>query len=235
MSPPASDPAQGSSPGGDASNGYEAVAGDFMSSRSGTIGVATVRRWARLLPPGGAVLDLGCGHGVPVSAALLDEGLAVHGVDASGALIAEFRARFPQAPAEQGDVETSPFFDRRFDGVIAWGLVFLLDEEAQGRLIRRVAGALEPGGRFLFTAPHQVCGWRDVLTSRESRSLGSDGYRRLLEAAGLVVEGEEADEGGNHYFLARRPEGATMQTREEGEGSIAGDPMGRHEARRGQR
>ena len=40
-----------------------------MAFRSGTIGVATVRHWATSLPKGAAVLDIGCGLGVPISEA----------------------------------------------------------------------------------------------------------------------------------------------------------------------
>jgi 2-polyprenyl-3-methyl-5-hydroxy-6-metoxy-1,4-benzoquinol methylase len=61
-----------STPPNDFSNGYEAVAAEFMGRRERLgIGVATVRRWARSLPPGATVLDLGCGHGAPLSSMAL--------------------------------------------------------------------------------------------------------------------------------------------------------------------
>ena len=136
------------------SNGYEAVAAEYMSRRvKRNVGVATVQRWTRSLPHGGAVVDLGCGHGLPLSMTLLDEGLAVHGIDASPSMVAAFRHRDPRAPVICEPAETSDFFGRTFDGALAWGLVFLLDEAAQRQLIRRVAQALKPGGRFLFTSP----------------------------------------------------------------------------------
>lgn len=52
----------------DDSNGYETVSEGFMSIGSGlSTGVTTVRDWAKLLPGGGSVLDVGCGHEMPVS------------------------------------------------------------------------------------------------------------------------------------------------------------------------
>lgn len=39
---------------------------------------------------------------MPISQTLVDEGIAVAGVDASATLISTFRARFPDAPAEHG-------------------------------------------------------------------------------------------------------------------------------------
>lgn len=194
----------------DQSNGYEAVAEEFMARRtSSRVGVATVREWAQSLPVGADVLDLGCGHGVPVSQALVDCGLTVYGVDASPSLIAAFRARFPAALAECSGVEDSEFFGRSFDGVVAWGLIFLLAPTAQSRLIDSVSAVLKPGGRFLFTSPEQACEWSDNLTRQRSVSLGADVYRQVLDAAGLVLVGEAEDEGENHYYFARMPDRAS--------------------------
>lgn len=190
----------------DLSNGYEAVASEFMRRRGGSsIGVEAVLRWARALAPGSAILDLGCGHGVPISMALLNEGFAIYGVDASPTLAAEFGRRFPAARIACEAVENSRFFDRTFDGIIAVGLVFLLPADLQRDIIRRVASALNPGGRFVFTSPAQVCTWTDVLTGRQSLSLGADEYGAVLESAGLTLAGEHVDEGQNHYYDACRP------------------------------
>lgn len=186
----------------DQSNGYETVSEDFMSirSRSG-IGIATVRNWSKSLPMGGSVLDMGCGHGVPISKTLIDEGFAVYGIDASPSMIAAFHARFPDIPVECSAIEDSRLFGRTFDGVIAWGLMFLLAPDVQAVLIHKIALALKPGGRFLFTAPHQACELLDNLTGRKSVSLGSDAYRRIVESEGLALVGETEDEGQNHYYF----------------------------------
>lgn len=184
----------------DQSNGYEAIASEFTARRQSHIGVATVRTWAQLLPRGASVLDLGCGHGVPISMVLIEDHFTVYGVDASPRLTAAFRDRFPQAHVACEAVEDSRFFDRTFEAVIAVGLMFLLSPEAQLRLIAKVADALEAGGRFLFTSPPQPCTWNDALTGRPSQSLGADAYKAALFNAGLTLVAEHVDEGGNHYY-----------------------------------
>jgi cyclopropane fatty-acyl-phospholipid synthase-like methyltransferase len=185
----------------DRSNGYEAVAAKLMARRGqSNIGVATVRSWAASLPAGTSILDLGCGHGVPISAALMDDGFTVYGIDASPTLAAAFRRRFSQAEVACEAVEDSSFFERTFDGIIAVGLMFLLPPEAQRRLICRVAPALNPGGRFLFTAPTQPATWTDMLTGRKSLSLGDQAYKAALLEAGLVLLDEYVDEGENQYY-----------------------------------
>lgn len=191
---------------GDPSAGYEAVAAEFIERRR-RLGASTVRMWARSLPRGAAVLDLGCGSGVPISETMIEEGLTVYGVDASPTLVAAFRQRFPQAPVACERVEVSQFFDRAFEGVVAVGLMFLLRAEAQRDLIGRAARALKPSGRFLFTSPAQACTWPDNLTGRPSVSLGADVYKAIAAGAGLMLVAQYTDEGENHYYDACRPPG----------------------------
>jgi ribosomal protein S18 acetylase RimI-like enzyme/ubiquinone/menaquinone biosynthesis C-methylase UbiE len=184
----------------DPTNGYEAAASRFIAARSVQIGVATVRTWGRTLPTGASILDVGCGHGVPIAQALVGDGFELYGVDASPTLAAAFRSRFPEAHVRCEPVESSRFFERTFDGVIAVGLLFLLGPETQADLIGRAAAALTPGGRLLFTSPSQPCRWTDALTGRESVSLGADTYKALCARAGVRILGEHEDEGENHYY-----------------------------------
>lgn len=184
----------------DRSNGYEGVSAAFISTRSMTIGVSRVRNWAKALPRGAAVIDLGCGPGLPITDVLVAEGLRAYGVDAAPSLVQAFRRNLPNTPIACEAIQESKFFDRTFDGVLAWGLMFLLSPEDQRGLIRRVADILVPGGRFLFTAPAEIGFGSDVMTGLDSRSLGAEEYRRCLSAVGLSVAGEYEDEGRNHYF-----------------------------------
>lgn len=187
----------------DRANGYELAAQEFMLRRTDSpIGAANVRSWAESLPRDAAVLDLGCGHGVPISQALIQAGCSLRGVDASPTLVSAFRSRFPDAEVECARVEDSQFLESTFDGVVAWGLMFLLEPETQKLLLRKISGALERGGRLLFTAPEQECEWVDVLTKRRSVSLGAEAYSRILDEAGMVLMEQFQDEGGNHYYLA---------------------------------
>jgi len=188
----------------DPSNGYEGVAAEFLAGRgrapSTAIGARAVRDWARTLPRGATVIDLGCGSGLPITKVLLGEGLNVYAIDAAPALVEAFRHNLPEIPVACESVEDSLFFNRMFDGILAWGLIFLLLPEAQRSLIRRLADILVPGGRLLFTSPVEEVVWNDAMTGLESRSLGAAEYRRLLSAVDISVRSEYEDEGQNHYF-----------------------------------
>jgi cyclopropane fatty-acyl-phospholipid synthase-like methyltransferase len=189
------------------SNGYEQIAPRYIEHRGSDpaeTGAKEVAEWGQTLAAGATVLDLGCGTGVPISLALLNCGLNVYGVDASPSMVKAFRERFPSVPVQSAAVEDSDFFGRTFDGVVAWGLMFLLDAETQQRLIAKVAAALVVGGKFVFTAPWQIVEWDDLMTKQQSVSLGRDAYAEALTAAGLTLTGNRTDEGENYYYFAEK-------------------------------
>lgn len=94
---------------------------------------------------------------------------------------------------------------RSSHGIVAWGLMFLLPPDVQMTLIGKVARALTPGGKFLFTFPHEAATWSDSRSGRTSISLGAERYQQILRAEGLVVVGETVDEGENYYYFASKP------------------------------
>jgi SAM-dependent methyltransferase len=186
----------------DKSHGYDARAEEFAGRRHSAIGVREVETWARRLPSNAAVLDLGCGVGEPIGVTLQRAGCDLYGIDASPKMIAAFTRRLPDAHAACEAAEDSTFFNRTFDGVVAWGLLFLLPVETQALVIGRAARALKPQGSLIFTAPAHRCEWNDNLTGLRSVSLGAEEYRRLLEESGLTMSEELEDDGDNHYYIA---------------------------------
>lgn len=188
----------------DQSLGWESVAQEFQVVRS-DVGASLVRTWARKsVPPRGSILDIGCGSGLPITRALVEEGFTVAGIDPSLTLITAFHANFPDAQSACETVEESAFFGETFDAAVAVGLIFLLTEQHQKRAISRIATALPEGGRLLFSAPVERCEWQDTLTGRTSRSLGGEAYEQILLGAGLELVGTLTDEGGNHYYDAKK-------------------------------
>lgn len=189
----------------DSSIAYEMHAQEFLRGRDGSmIGSQVVDRWARTLANGSEVIELGCGGGYPITRVLYAAGLKLWAIDSSPTLVAEFKERFPSVPVQCEKVQGSEFFGRSYDAVVAVGLLFLLPEEEQILLMGRVAKILEPGGRFLFTAPIETGNWIDLNTGIECQSLGRARYEVGLNAAGFRVAATFIDKGGNNYYDAER-------------------------------
>lgn len=187
----------------DHSNGYDAIADEFMAARSSS-SIELISDWAGRFRKGSRILDVGAGHGIPVTRALVEAGLDVFAIEASPRLMAALRRNLPGIQTACEPAQTSTFFDQSFDGVVAIGLVFLMDEAAQGELLGRMAKALKPGGRLLFSAPHQTGTWSDLLTGLPSLSLGRQAYLAHLSAQGLTLIAEHTDSGGSNHYEAVR-------------------------------
>jgi hypothetical protein len=82
--------------------------------------------------------------------------------------------------------------------VLPWELLFLLNPVAQALVIEKVAGALNPGGRFLFTALKESLEWLDAMTGRQSQSLGAQTY-------GAITARCRSDLGGRSAGRKREP------------------------------
>lgn len=107
--------------------------------------------------PGMAVLDLCCGHG-NASAALIETGATVTGLDFSPAMLARARERVPQATFVEGDAADLPFEDGRFDAVVCnIGFGHLPDADAVlteiARVVRRGGIAAMPSWREPEVSP----------------------------------------------------------------------------------
>lgn len=100
-----------------------------------------VQRFARLVRPGGSVLDLACGHGRHVQW-LAGQGFAVTGVDRDAGALAAVEG---QAELLVADVENGPWPlpGRRFDAVVVTNYLWR-------PLWPRLLEAVAPGGILLY-------------------------------------------------------------------------------------
>lgn len=142
----------------DGSNGYEAVADIYIAGRGtrsrvgDSVGAAVVRAWADAFPSGASArsrFGSGCTEYTDPPRGR-SQGVRHRRLTDDGRSIPQ---TVSGVPIERSTVEGSAFFNRTFDGVLAWGLLFLLDPAAQALVIEKVARALESQARFLFTRP----------------------------------------------------------------------------------
>jgi SAM-dependent methyltransferase len=145
-------------------------------------------RFTALMPPGGHVLDLGCGGGEPIARHLMAEGFRVTGVDVAHSMLALVRARFPEGDWRHGDMRTLDL-PERFDGILGWNSFFHLTAAAQRPTLRRIARHLGPGGALMVTVGPSASEAIGQVGEEPiyHASLAPDDYRTTLAELGLDV------------------------------------------------
>jgi ubiquinone/menaquinone biosynthesis C-methylase UbiE len=198
--------------------GYDAMASHYLSWGARIEGDPRGRfleEFARRLPDGARVLDLGCGAGVS-STRFLAERFEVLGVDISAVQLQLARRNVPRATFIQGDISELSFADASFAGVTALYSISHVPREEHADLFRDIAGWLEPGGLFLATlGAGETADWSGEWLGVPMffSSHDADTNRALLRAAGFellrdgVVEMREPEGTVSFlWILARKPE-----------------------------
>jgi SAM-dependent methyltransferase len=200
------------------SQGYDRI-GDTYVEWTAQSATDARQRYTKLLleslPEGVAVLDLGCGAGLPTTRALAER-FQVTGVDISPGQIERAQRNVPGATFLRADMSALDFPPGSFDGVAAFYSIIHVPRQEHADLLRKIATWLRPGG--LFVAAMGVGSTEDGY---EPDWLGAPMYwshfdsttnRRLVEEAGLeIVSAREEieDEDGMpvrfYWVVARRP------------------------------
>jgi ubiquinone/menaquinone biosynthesis C-methylase UbiE len=131
--------------------GYDRMARRYAAWASGIDDQARRRMTAELvgrLREGAAVLDLGCGSGVPSTAALAQR-FIVTGVDISASQIALAQRQVPGATFLISDMTRVELPPSSFEAVTAFYSITHVPREEHAALFRNVSRWLKPGGHFL--------------------------------------------------------------------------------------
>ena len=166
-------------------------------------------RFCALIPPGGTILDLGCGTGEPIARNFSERGYAVTGIDSSPRMVELFQARLPSQQARVADMRTLAL-EQRFYGVLAWDSFFHLNHQDQRQMFTTFRAHVAPHGALMFTSG-TTHGEAIGLLEGEPlyhASLDAAEYRQLLADAGftvVTVAFKDHDCGGRTVWLAQRP------------------------------
>ena len=194
--------------------GYDALSYRYRGDAEEPAPYATwLAQLRERLPVGGAVLDLGCGCGVPLARDLAASGYSVTGVDLSAVQVERARRLIPAATFVQADATQVSFPPSSFDAVVSLYALIHLPLDQQPALLGRIGHWLRPGGWLLATTGQHA--W----TGTEDNWLGGDvpmwwshadaaTYRAWIEQAGLSIVAQEAipeGDGVHALFWARRP------------------------------
>lgn len=188
---------------------YERHARAFDRDRSrGLFEKGWLDRFRAPIPPGGSILDLGCGMGEPIARSLIEAGYALTGVDSSPSMIALCAERFPAQAWHVADMRGLALA-RHFDGIVAWDSFFHLTYDDQRRMFPIFTAHAAPKAALLFTSGPAHGESMGVYQGEKlyHASLDPAEYRSLLAQNGFAVEVHIVEDpkcGGHTVWLARR-------------------------------
>ncbi|MDT7839875.1 class I SAM-dependent methyltransferase [Streptomyces justiciae] len=170
---------------------FDALGADYEKAFAHAPAHLAALEWlAERLPPAARVLDVGSGTGRPTAAALVAAGHSVLGVDVSPVMVELAGRQVPEAEFRHADIRELPLEAGSFDGVCVFFSLLQMSRAEQSALLRRLAGALRPGGHLvLATVAADVEDVEVVFIGRPVRatSFAQEGVVAMVEEAGLTV------------------------------------------------
>jgi ubiquinone/menaquinone biosynthesis C-methylase UbiE len=102
------------------------------------------------LEEGSAILDVGCGSGVPVTLRLSSR-FCLTGVDISDRMIELAKAKVPNAEFIRANILEVDFAESSFDAIISFYALFHIPRNEQPNLFRQFYKWIKPGGLIFAT------------------------------------------------------------------------------------
>ena len=131
--------------------GYDKIGNQYDEYRTHFSDEAELEEFMSLVKPGGHVLDVGCGPGIPVTRALVDSGFQVTGIDISQKMLDLAKHNVPEATFELGEMSALEFDDDSIDGIVSAYAVFHVPRTKHFSLFLDFHRILRKGGALLFS------------------------------------------------------------------------------------
>ena len=194
--------------------GYDKIGEQYDNYRGPFSDKVELDEFMNLVKPGGHVLEVGCGSGVPIARALVDNGFQVTGIDISQTMIDLAKKRVPEAIFEVGDMTALEFADESFNGIISTYAVFHVPRTKHYALFLDFRRMLKKGGALLFSIGSRELGsiggvwdWEEFQSIPMYWSYhGPKKSVELLKSAGFEIifaRNVETGEETHHWILAK--------------------------------
>ena len=129
--------------------GYDKCAEKYMKARISEK-EESLELLIERLKNGSAVLDIGCGSGIPV-AKQLSKNYKVVGIDISQSQIELAKENVKNAKFYCDDIMKTDLENESFDGVVSYYAIFHIPKEEHKLLFNKIYNILKPGGYLLVT------------------------------------------------------------------------------------
>jgi SAM-dependent methyltransferase len=153
---------------------YDSIAHRWLEPHLETNGIRQHEHALKFRPDGGTALDVGSGCSGRFIRLLQSRGYHVEGLDVSAQMLALARERNPDVTFHHADIcEWSPH--RQYDFITAWDSIWHVPLHQHEAVLRKLCGALAPGGIFIWTA-----GGLDAPAEKHDSCMGPPVYYSVL-------------------------------------------------------
>lgn len=184
---------------------YDSIAHQWLAPHLDANGIRQHEHALRFRADGGRALDVGCGCHGRFLRLLASRGYEVEGLDVSARMIALAKERMPGGTFHHADVcEWEP--TARYDFITAWDSIWHVPLDRHEGVLKKLCGALTPGGVFIWSA-----GGLDAPEEKRDSSMGptvyysTPGIPRMLQViseSGCICRHLEYDQHPEkHLFL----------------------------------
>lgn len=189
---------------------YDAIATRWLEPHLASNGIRQHEHALKFRQGGGAAIDVGSGCNGRFARLLLEQGYEVECLDLSAEMLALAKERVTEATYLQTDVcEWVP--GKSYDFITAWDSIWHVPLTECENVLRKLCGALAPGGVFISTT-----GGVDRPEEKHDSSmgvpvsysaLGVPGTLRVIADAGCVCRHLEYDQlpESHVWFVAQKP------------------------------
>jgi len=153
---------------------YDSIAHQWLEPHLAANGLRQHEQALKFRPGGGLALDVGSGCSGRFIRLLMSHGYEVEGLDISERMIALAKTRHPDVSFLQADIcEWRPA--RQYDFITAWDSIWHVPLDRSESVLRKLCGALAPGGVFIWTT-----GGLDGPEEKRDSAMGPPMYYSVL-------------------------------------------------------
>jgi len=190
--------------------GYDRIAEAYCRERSRFDNDAQIEEFISHLPEKGAVLDIGCGGGIPVLHTLSKRGFNARGIDFSKSMLDIAGRNVPEAELILGDVTKTDFEEDSLDGIISTYAFIHIHRDHHPALYKKMLRWLRPQGVIMIATGSDDWSGEDEYYGVRMvwNHAGASDSMKLVQNAGFSIISEKLVTAGNetHYWiLARKP------------------------------
>ena len=153
-----------------------------------------VERLLTATPRDGIVLELGCGNGAPVAAAIAAEGRHVVGVDTVFRRLQQARVAVPSGSFLCATFLELAMRPATVDGVVAFHGLIHAPQARFADLLTRVGSWIRPGGLIVFSVGAATSLWPSEYAPPGVVCIDPSATDQIVRAAGLVLADRQVTE-----------------------------------------